>query len=265
MNSNAAEVRRNERAWQDETGWTYQERAHAQPGTRYVLERQFERIREALACEPGHVVVDLGCGTGFFVDWLARNSPGTWWGVDLSRSAVRRARERNAGIALAAGDAEHLPFRSGMFDRVVCNGSAHHFLDLDRAMSEAYRILAPGGRLVLFEPIATPLGRFIRRGLFPKSRFESPADLAHKHEFDRRAVEESIARCGFTGTQAHHCDFLAYPLTGMYMTPPWSAWEGLFRFLHGVESTLDRWSPLRPVYDGFSWRLLVQTEKSARS
>ena len=45
------EVKEAEREWQNATGWTFQEKAYARPGTRHVIERQFERIARAL--DPG--------------------------------------------------------------------------------------------------------------------------------------------------------------------------------------------------------------------
>ena len=258
------DIRRDERDWQNETGWTYQERAHARAGTRYVLERQFARIATALAPAPEHAALDLGCCTGFLVDWLARHAPARWCGADLSLSAMRKARERNGALGLSTGDAERLPFRDGAFQRIVCNGSAHHFLDLDVAMREVFRILAPGGRLVLYEPVATPLGEAVRQGLFKNSKYESPADLAHKHEFRRASVEAALARCGFTGVRGEFRDFLAYPLTGMYMALPWSEWRGLFQALWAIESGLVRFALLRPLFDLVSWRLLVVAEKPAK-
>lgn len=261
--STANDVRRDERDWQNETGWTYQEGAHSRAGTRFVLERQFARVAAALDARPGQSGLDLGCGTGFLADWLARNTAARWWGADLSLAAVRQAHRRNSSLALSSGDAEHLPFRNDAFDRIVCNGSAHHFLDLDVAMREVYRILVPAGRLVLFEPIATPLGEAVRQGLFRDSKYESPADLAHKHEFTRAGVESSLARCGFQGIESTFCDFLAYPLTGMYMKLPWSDWRWLFRTLWTIESGLGRLAPLRPALDAVSWRLLVIARKPA--
>ena len=252
-----SEVRRHERDWQDSTGWSYQERAHSRAGTRFVLERQFERLAELLDLSPGSTVLDLGCGTGCLLDWLAHRAPGRWIGIDLSGSALRRASERNHDLVLCAGDADPLPLSDGCVDAVICNGSAHHFLDLEAAMHEVFRLLVPGGRLVLFEPMATPLSDAVRRGLFAGSPFESPADLALKHEFTRGGLEAALERAGFTNIAGRSSDFLAYPLTGMYMPLPWSGWRGAFRALWALESGLDRAVPLRPILDAVSWRLLL--------
>jgi len=114
---------------------------------------------------------------------------------------------------------------------------------------------------VLFEPAATPFSNGLRGIVDRFQHFESPADLAIKHHFTRGRVEEILTHCGFTRTRSELSDFLAYPLTGMYMSLPWSNWRGLFRFLYRVEGRLARVRFLRPAYDAVSWRLMVIADK----
>src|SRR5215831_2671262 len=115
-------IRRDERDWQDSAGWSYQENAHSRAGTRFVLERQFERLAELLDLSPGSTVLDLGCGTGQLLDWFAHRVSGNWLGVDLSRAALKRAAERNPDVGLCNADAEQLPLRNRCVDAIVCNG-----------------------------------------------------------------------------------------------------------------------------------------------
>ncbi len=252
-----AEVKDQERAWQNATGWTYQERAWSRAGTRLVLERQFERIGGALAPEPADRVLELGCGVGHLIAWLGRHAPARYLGVDLSLTTVRAARDANSAQRFSAADAERLPFRDASFDRVACNGSGHHFLDLPAALREAHRVLKPGGRLVMFEPIATPLANAVRGTLLRRSRFESPADLAHKHEFSRAIVERTLSEAGFREVSSRFHDFLAYPLSGMYIGLPWSGSRAVMGSLAAIEGALARLTPLRPLFDRVAWRLLV--------
>jgi SAM-dependent methyltransferase len=249
-----------ERRWQDAIGGGLQERAYARPGTRAVLDAQHRRLLAALAPPPGARVLDLGCGVGHLLAWLTRHAPAgaappAWHGLDLSLGSLRRA--RRAGLAaLTTGDAAHLPYRAASFARVVCNGSAHHLPDLPAALGEIRRVLCPGGRLVLFEPVDTPLTGAIRHTLFRRSRYESPADLAHKHDFTQAAVAAALRAGGFVDIAASAHDFLAYPLSGMYMALPWSRSRRLMQGLLGVERALTRVAPLRPLWDALAWRVL---------
>ena len=56
-------------------------------------------------------------------------------------------------------------------------------------------------------------------------------------------------------------DFLAYPLSGMYMQLPWSRSRRTMRALIGLESRLDRLTFLRPVWNALSWRVLFTARR----
>jgi SAM-dependent methyltransferase len=67
----------------------------------------------------------------------------------MLRSARKHMAERGADIMLVRGIAETLPFRDGVFDRVLCHSAIDHVAAPDVAAREMSRVLAPGGRLVL--------------------------------------------------------------------------------------------------------------------
>lgn len=249
-----------ERAWQDEIGGRLQEQAYARAGTRAVLERQHERIAALLAPTPDMRVLDLGCGVGHLLAWLTCHAPARYHGLDLSLNSVRRA--RRAGLRdVSVGDAEHLPFRDASYDRVVCNGAAHHLPDLRAALREIRRVLRPGGRLVLHEPVDSPLTGAVRQTLFRRSPYESPADLSHKHAFTRAMVERALRETEFAEVAASAHDFLAYPLSGMYMAFPWSRSRLVMRALIGLESRLERVGFLRRVWSALAWRVLFTARR----
>ena len=102
--------------------------------------------------EPGRrgVVVDLGCGLGSEVGYLA----GRGWrglGVDLSAAALGRARAGHPGVPFARADVTRLPVRAGSADLILDRGCFHYLDAAGRAgyASEAARVLRPGGRLLL--------------------------------------------------------------------------------------------------------------------
>jgi SAM-dependent methyltransferase len=250
-----------ERAWQDEIGGRLQERAYARAGTREVLDRQHARIAAQLAVVPGSRVLDLGCGVGHLLAWLDRHAPARYDGLDLSLASVRAARAA-AGIArVVVGDAGRLPFAEASYDRVVCNGSAHHLPDLRGTLREIHRVLAPGGRLLLYEPVDSPITGAIRHTLFRWSPWESPADLSHKDAFTRPAVEAALRDAGFADVAASTHDFLAYPLSGMYMGLPWSRSRRAMRWLLGLERRLGTVAPLRPLWDALAWRVCFSARR----
>ncbi len=86
--------------------------------------------------------LEVGVGTGRFASKL-----GVRFGVDISFSMVKRARER--GIVPVVGDAGSLPFREGSFDLVLMVVTLCFLKDPLRALKEVRRVLKKGGGLVL--------------------------------------------------------------------------------------------------------------------
>jgi len=96
-------------------------------------------------------VIELGCGTAFFVAWLARRGARVV-GVDPTPVQLETARrmQEAAGLhfPLIEANAEKVPLPDGSFDLVVSEYGASHFADPYQWIPEAARLLRPGGRLV---------------------------------------------------------------------------------------------------------------------
>lgn len=95
-------------------------------------------------------VVELASGTAYLSAWLARAGARPV-AVDLSGEQLATARrlQRSHGpvFPLVQGDAERVPLASGRFDLVVSEHGAAAWCDPERWLSEAARLLRPGGRL----------------------------------------------------------------------------------------------------------------------
>lgn len=97
-------------------------------------------------------VLDLGCGDGRIAGLLAA-AGGEVTGVDPSEIALERARASHPDLRFLAPAADgSLPLPDGSFDVVVCINVLEHVADTQRLMSEARRVLAPGGRLAVAVP-----------------------------------------------------------------------------------------------------------------
>jgi len=99
-------------------------------------------------------VLDVGCGDGRLAARFAASGADVT-GIDTSASMIAAAREGAASIGLRArfcrGSAEALPFPDGAFDLVAAITVLCFIADPRPAFAEAYRVLAPGGRLVVGE------------------------------------------------------------------------------------------------------------------
>lgn len=112
------------------------------------------RAIEHLAVASGSRVLDVGFGGGGSLPSLLQ-AAGHVTGIDRAEDMVaaasrRHAKEISAGrLRLDAGDVYDLPYAEGEFDRVLTVNTVYFWLELDRALRELRRVLAPDGGLVV--------------------------------------------------------------------------------------------------------------------
>ena len=95
-------------------------------------------------------VLEVGCGTGSDLIEFARKGA-IVTGIDLSTKSIELAKRRLEIYQYVGGvfeaDAESLPFEDNTFDMVYSLGVLHHTPDTEKAISEIYRVLKPGGNV----------------------------------------------------------------------------------------------------------------------
>jgi len=109
---------------------------------------------------PGEKIVDIGCGAGLDTIMAAKMvSPGgSAAGIDMVSRMLDTAR-RNAGLAGADNvkfiecAADKLDFPDGSFDAAISNGVFNLVVDKQAALTEVYRVLKPGGRLMIADQV----------------------------------------------------------------------------------------------------------------
>lgn len=114
-----------------------------------------ERIIQRAALQPGQVVVDVGSGTGLLT-LSAATTAGRVWAIDSSAAMGEylRVKAASAGfrqVETVRASATSLPLVDGIADAVVSNYCFHELREGEkrRALAEAFRVLKPGGRLVV--------------------------------------------------------------------------------------------------------------------
>lgn len=125
-------------------------------GKDYVPGKSWKGVAEALLrLMPPMVIADLGAGEGAFALLLAQRATKVI-AVDSSAKMIEVSREQAMGhgvknIDYRLGDMEELPIEDAEVDLVFFSQSLHHALHPEGALREAWRILKPGGRIVILD------------------------------------------------------------------------------------------------------------------
>ncbi len=155
-------------------------------------------------------LLDLGCGTGFFLAELSERHPGAV-GLDISHDMLKVSGQYVPEARLVTGDAERLPFKTGGFDVVFCKGSLHHTRNHVSFLEECGRMLGRDGVLVMSEPCNdNPLIRLARKILYRKSKHFDEGDEG----FTRRGIVSLCERAGFEVLKVKRYGVLAYVFAG---------------------------------------------------
>jgi SAM-dependent methyltransferase len=181
------------------------------PSGRRRADRRAGIFVERCGLGPGRLALELGCGTGIFLEKVARVGARVV-GLDLSADLLARARARLDGapnVVLHRGNAEQMPYPSSFFDAVYGSSVLHH-LALERALAEVFRVLRPGGACVFTEPnILNPqVALMFRLGLTKRYFGVSPDEKA----FSRFRALRALRAAGFEEAGVDPFDFL-HPAT----------------------------------------------------
>jgi SAM-dependent methyltransferase len=151
------------------------------------------------ALRPGETVVDLGSGAGMDAFLAARQvgPTGRVIGVDMTDAMLERARENaeKAGLTnveFRKGQIEDLPVEDATVDVIISNCVINLSPEKDRVYREAYRVLKPGGRLMISDVILDrPLPEKMLNGIEAYIGCVSGASL-------RAVYLETISKAGFS-------------------------------------------------------------------
>lgn len=119
-----------------------------------VTAQAVEVLLDAAAITGAKHVLDVACGPGYGAGGAAARGA-TAVGVDFAPSMVAVASKKFPDAEFREGDGESLPFDDGSFDAVICLFGLLHMPEPEKAITEAYRVLLPGGRYA-FTVWATP-------------------------------------------------------------------------------------------------------------
>jgi sterol 24-C-methyltransferase len=163
----------------------------------------YRRISRQLELGPGKSALDVGCGEGGMLRFVARHSGATLTGITLGENEVEQGNRLIAqdGLSdhcrLVQGDSQAMPFDDASFDAAFSVYALKYYPNLDRVLGEIHRVLRPGARFAAYCLCKSDL-----------YREDNPihARLLHDFEYSTamprlhtvRKIVDSAARCGLT-------------------------------------------------------------------
>jgi len=163
-------------------------------GKDYVPGKSWKSMAETLLrLMPPLTIADLGAGEGSFALLLSQKAVRVI-AVDSSARMIEVGREQAArhgvkNVEYRQGDMEEVPIGAGEVDLVFFSQSLHHALHPERALAEAARIVAPGGRIVVLDLV--------------KHRFEEAREMYADEwlGFSEAELEAMLENAGFTNVE----------------------------------------------------------------
>jgi SAM-dependent methyltransferase len=211
------------------------------------------------------LLLEAGCGMGIRVAELAGLGYRTV-GIDYVEQALRPLKSANPDQTLLAGDIHRLPFQSESFGAYLSFGVLEHFdFGPGPALAEAWRILRPGGVLVVSVPVPSLVRRLVHRRRLRRAASGEHGALLYETAYAREDLEAAVRLAGFEVVASHPIGHsftlwgLGWPFraSGYYRTTglaewlgdrlrdwlPWSMAFGCLTIAHRIPNRVSRRSP----------------------
>jgi len=173
----------------EETHWWYRAR-------RDII---FDWVKRIALAHKDPQFLDIGCGTGFNITHLHNLGYNQVMGLDFSSDALAYGHSRQLK-ALICGTAEELPVQHSCYDIILTLDILEHLDDDRKALSEIFRVLKPGGSLIIFVPAFRFLWSF------------QDEISHHQRRYTPKELREKISQAGFELQKLTFVNSLLFPI-----------------------------------------------------
>lgn len=169
----------------DKIGKGYNTTRRADP---YITERLFHLLNPV----SDGLYIDIGCGTGNYLDALSQKGL-QFYGIEPSAIMLNEAKQKNNQTTFIQSKIEDLTLPDSMFDGAIAIFTIHHWDDKIKGLKQAYRLLKPGAKLVLLSFTPEQLLGYWLCHYFPKTMENSCKVVPSLN--DMKAL---FLQCGFS-------------------------------------------------------------------
>lgn len=186
------------------------------------LKRRARRIIEGINPKDGEKIIDLGCGTGYYLFLLSNlriNLDLTGFDNDIGAMEEAKAMLSFRKIKFVLGDLHRMPFKDNSFDKAVMSEVLEHVENDRQVLKEAFRILKKGGVLIisapsknfplLWDPINWVLQRMFNTHI--RKGFWSGIWSGHLRLYDLSKLKKKFAKTGFSVEIAEELTYWGLP------------------------------------------------------
>ena len=151
--------------------------------------------------KPQSRILEAGCGFGGWCEWLARRGHDPI-GLEYHKDIVAMSREFNPNSTVELGDVTAVPYPDKSFDAYISLGVIEHFEDgPHEALTEAYRVLKPGGVAFITAPYLSPIRRIfshpIRNVYFALNAVRGRSSYFWEYRFTANELTAFLSDAGF--------------------------------------------------------------------
>ena len=188
-------------------GWYKEEQPAEQDSPwRHHLKKRRTYVQQALKAHLNSLqldrvanLLDMGCGDGNHLEYL-RNYAGNIYGSDYNLVRLARANARDFPVTLFLANILDYPAQDGFFDIVFFHHVIEHIPQDEAALKTIYRILKPGGLLVLGTPNEGAWWWQLAYKLQPATLRTTD----HVHFYTSKSLSEQVQRAGFEIKEVEH-------------------------------------------------------------